>query len=202
MTIAVCYLSPEGLVLGADSATGYEDNKYFMHSAQKVYEVGRGSTIGLVTWGTSGVSTVSFRKLIADFADELKKAGGTPTGSKGIKTVAQRWANQFSSEFKAANKKEISRCAELKGKTPYDKKAPASPTMRTKDEEDEFNKLNHNGTGFCLGGHVIADRIPAEIRCERASMHACLGNSVASSRARSTRCCRARKTSRWRADRL
>jgi ABC-type siderophore export system fused ATPase/permease subunit len=56
LTIAACLLTPGGVVLGADSTTtisvvthdGSVSPHYFEH-AQKLFEVGEGSTIGAVT---------------------------------------------------------------------------------------------------------------------------------------------------------
>jgi 20S proteasome alpha/beta subunit len=39
VTIAVCYISPEGVVLGADSTTTYAPHIHFNNS-QKLFEIG------------------------------------------------------------------------------------------------------------------------------------------------------------------
>jgi hypothetical protein len=47
MTIAVCYLSPEGFVVGSDSTTTYGSSHgphYFNH-AQKIFEIGENSSL-------------------------------------------------------------------------------------------------------------------------------------------------------------
>ena len=72
MTIAACYLSPEGVVLGADSATTFGSRNHFLYG-QKIYEVGdpRKSTLGLSMWGLGSMAQVSFRTIIARFSDEV-----------------------------------------------------------------------------------------------------------------------------------
>ena len=71
MTIAMCYLSPEGVVLGADSTASHTNADglfhYFNHN-QKVFEIGEDSTLGMLTWGFGGLLEVSYRTLIANVA--------------------------------------------------------------------------------------------------------------------------------------
>ena len=61
MTIAACYLSSEGVVLGADSTSTYLvpikkngtiewQTQHYDH-AQKLFEIGEDSTAGIVIWG-------------------------------------------------------------------------------------------------------------------------------------------------------
>jgi hypothetical protein len=57
VTIAVCYVTPEGVVLGAASATLPGGFHYFNFN-QKVFEIGepgRG-TLGIATWGLGRLS--------------------------------------------------------------------------------------------------------------------------------------------------
>ena len=62
MTIAMCAVMPEGVVLGADSTSSlFHDSTgfhYFNHN-QKIFEVGENSTLGIVTWGMGGIGDVS-----------------------------------------------------------------------------------------------------------------------------------------------
>lgn len=93
MTIAACYLSAEGIVLGADSTSTYSlpsGNHYFNHG-QKIFEIGEDATLALVTWGLGGLSVGSHRMLAALLADDLKKKKPTSVGD-----VAERWCKQFS----------------------------------------------------------------------------------------------------------
>ena len=79
MTIAACYLSSEGVVLGTDSTStayvsspdGSEGSIHHLDYAQKVFEVGENSTLGICVWGMGAIGDVSHRTLIACFADKL-----------------------------------------------------------------------------------------------------------------------------------
>ena len=82
MTIAMCYVSPEGVVLGADSTStnlvnnhaGKEDFHYFNHN-QKLFQVGEESALGIVTWGLGCglgcLGNVGHRTAIARLADKF-----------------------------------------------------------------------------------------------------------------------------------
>src|SRR5262245_40975238 len=97
MTIAACYLTPEGVVFGADSAStftvevnGQRQSRHYNH-AQKIFQVGEISTLGVVIWGAGGLPHHSHRTLIADFADRLKSGHPLPD----MLTVARRWGDYF-----------------------------------------------------------------------------------------------------------
>jgi hypothetical protein len=47
VTIAICYVSPEGVVLGADSTTTYGTHHF--NNSQKLFEVGEDSSLAIVT---------------------------------------------------------------------------------------------------------------------------------------------------------
>jgi hypothetical protein len=74
MTIAACYLSPEGVVLGADSAASFQtpDGFHFFNHAQKVFEIGEQATVGIIVWGLGGLQQSSHRSMVADLADDIK----------------------------------------------------------------------------------------------------------------------------------
>lgn len=59
MTIAACYVTNEGVVMGADSTTSYpqENGTHYLNHAQKLYEIGENSTLGALTWGLGAIST-------------------------------------------------------------------------------------------------------------------------------------------------
>ena len=99
MTIAAAYLTSEGVVLGADSTTTVnvrsEDGpagvaQLFRH-AQKVFEVGRDSRLGLCTWGSGTVAGVSHRTIVAQLADRLGSKAETTVGdaSEALVEVVQ-----------------------------------------------------------------------------------------------------------------
>lgn len=79
MTIAAAYLTSEGVVLGADSATivsgktpeGSAGVLQVLTHAQKVFEVGENSRFGVCTYGSGSVGGVSHRAIVARLADRL-----------------------------------------------------------------------------------------------------------------------------------
>jgi len=79
MTIAAAYLTSEGVVFGADSATmitiqppgGPPTVGQVLRHSQKVFEVGEASRIGLCTWGGGGIGETSHRTIVAQLADRL-----------------------------------------------------------------------------------------------------------------------------------
>jgi len=80
MTIAACYLSSEGVVLGADSTTtmfvqgpgNTPGCDHYYNFAQKVFEFGEHSTAGITMWGLGTLGDVSYRTLIAETADHMQ----------------------------------------------------------------------------------------------------------------------------------
>jgi len=92
VTIAVCYLSPEGVVLGADSTASAADAgglHYFNHN-QKLYEVGKDSTLGIVTWGLGSLFITSHRTLIAQLGDDL-----AARPAQSVLEATTRWRQMF-----------------------------------------------------------------------------------------------------------
>src|SRR5438128_980256 len=79
MTIAACYLSSEGVVIGADSTStvfvanpsGVGGAFHHLNYAQKIFEVGENSSIGVALWGIASIGNLSHRTFIAQFADEV-----------------------------------------------------------------------------------------------------------------------------------
>jgi hypothetical protein len=70
MTIAACYVSPEGIVFGADSTSTYSlsaglpflpPKERHYNFGQKIFEIGKGSTLAVVTWGLGGLTVGSYR---------------------------------------------------------------------------------------------------------------------------------------------
>jgi hypothetical protein len=162
MTIAVCYLSPEGVVFGADStsstllpsAPGTFAFHYFNHN-QKLFQIGENGSLGVVTWGLGGLGAISYRTLLAKLADKLKAPAN-------VLAVATSWANLFWTAYSTELKSQLSEFQTLKAKNPFDANASnPDPKMRTKDEEEKFASLSRDlVVGFCLGGHVTPHRTP------------------------------------------
>lgn len=158
MTIAMCYLSPEGVVLGADStssapiAFGY----HYLNYNQKLFELGEGSTVGVLTWGLAGLSIASYRTLLALLSDDLKN-----NAPKDVKEIADRWARQFWAVYSSDPqlKPYLAIYQTLKGKPRHD---PQDPASRTKDEEQKFNEIAISlPVGFCIAGYWLPDRSPS-----------------------------------------
>lgn len=148
MTIAACYRCTEGVVLGADSTTTCYSpfgEPWHFNFAQKVFEIGENSTLGIVTWGVAGFPKLSYRTLIAQFADEL---GWKPT--KSVAGVAELWSQKFWPMYRDAFTSDRKRYAEL-----------AAMTTRNPNEEEELRIRKILGTvGFIVGGYVFDDRTP------------------------------------------
>lgn len=162
MTIAACYLSPEGVVLGADStssafvqgANGAIMFHYFNHN-QKVFQIGDSGSLGIVTWGLGGFSGTSYRTLIAKFADDLKANPAADSDS-----IGSRWANIFWAAYSAELAMPHFNFPALKQKTQYIPNAN-DPSARTEAEEKRFQSLSRDlVVGFCIGGYVSPGRAP------------------------------------------
>jgi hypothetical protein len=145
MTIAACYVSREGVVLGADSTSTFtlEQNHYLNH-AQKIFEIGESSTFGVVTWGLGRLQDVSYRTFTAQLADDLQK-----TEPESVRDVAERWSKLLWPEYQACFTKQIQRSKDLLAKEDL-----------TDEEGAEFAAFDEWITGFCLGGYCQKDRKP------------------------------------------
>ncbi len=109
MTIAACYVSREGVVLGSDSTTTFtlEPNHYLNH-AQKIFEIGENSTFGVVTWGHGRLQDVSYRTFTGHIADDLQKMP-----PQSVQDVAERWGRLLWPEYQASFTAKIARAKEL-----------------------------------------------------------------------------------------
>lgn len=195
MTIAACYLLPEGLVFGCDSTwtipvKGFEqtDDHYFDHG-QKLFEIGENSTLGILVWGLNSFREVSFRTLVATLADQLKEKHAA-----NVAEVANRWAKLFWKEYRAAYTEEMTCLQELaaklrtaeeleeSGQKQKGEKAEkrgavlgsdASPEEESSDQDRlDFLMEEYKG-GFCVGGYCLPDRAPFayEIRYDLSMPH-------------------------------
>jgi hypothetical protein len=160
VTIATCYVSPEGVVLGADSTStvGYPGgNLHFFNFAQKLFEIGEDSTLAAVTWGLGGLVVSSHRMHLALLADDLKK-----NPPPNVQSVATRWSTLFWNAYQTAAPiaPSIQRCKVLSRKPAFDANAPSpNPSARTQAEEEEFTGLKNTLTvGFCIAGYVLPSR--------------------------------------------
>ena len=155
MTIAACYLSGEGVVLGADSTTtmfvpamdpGAPGADHHYNFAQKIFQVGDDSTLAIAMWGLGNLPNVSYRTLIAQFADSL-----IGEGVQSMSDVANRWNRFFWDAYSTEASSVVQRARQLR-----------SQTSRTPDEERELNFLTQAFSGgFCVGRYLMTDRRPA-----------------------------------------
>lgn len=144
MTIAACYLSVEGVVFGADS-TATILNRYYNY-AQKIFEVGSGrSTLAVVIWGLGGLGELSYRTMIAQFAEDNYRQTST-----SVREMADRFAAYFWSKYQTHLDQDLQRFRQLAGQA-----------QRTPDEQSEMDGIEQGlAGGFCLGGNLWHDLTP------------------------------------------
>ena len=148
MTIAACYLSPEGVVFGSDSTTtiatapvnASDESYHYFDFGQKIFELGDNSHLGIVTWGLGGIQHTSYRTLYAEFADELESNAPTT-----VAEVVQRWAAKFYSVYDS----EVGAAY----------RAALAVAPLDKDALDEA--AQGLSAGFCIGGITPPNRRPA-----------------------------------------
>lgn len=158
MTIAACYLSPEGVVFGADSTTTVGDHHFDF--GQKIFEIGDGTSLGIVTWGLGGIQHTSYRTLYAEFAADLK-ANAPPT----VLDAAQRWAAKFFSVYDSAIGA-AHRAADAAASTP--------------EEKDKVSaRADMLRVGFCLGGVTPPNLRPAAFELEFAPTDTAIPTPIA-----------------------
>jgi hypothetical protein len=130
---------------------------HFYNHAQKVFQIGEKSTLGIVMWGLGGLGTLSHRTLLARLADDLQAKPPT-----AMADVANRWATLFWNAFTSQLQNELTIYNALKAKAPFVPNATTpAPNSRLKIEEDQYQALARDlVVGFCLGGYVMPDRNP------------------------------------------
>jgi hypothetical protein len=112
VTIAACYVTPEGVVLGADSTASLmlsPGGFHYFNYNQKLFELGdlNTGTLGVVTWGLSGLGETSYRTLFSLFSEDIRKKP-----PKDVAEVAGRWVDKFWTEYLPV----IKPCQALNGK--------------------------------------------------------------------------------------
>ena len=160
MTIAVCYVSPEGVVFGADSTSTWTPSAnhalHFFNHGQKIFEIGDGSTLALVTWGLGGLATGSHRFEAALLSDSLV---ANPPAS--VEDVARRFIDQFWPKYQSCFGALAQRHADLSTKPPP---GDPSPAARSQAEDAELKEILQRAlslkVGFCVGGYLLSDRVP------------------------------------------
>jgi hypothetical protein len=157
VTIAACYVSPEGVVLAADSASTYQypSGPHHFNYGQKIFEIGADSTLGVVTWGLGGLELGSYRTLVAKLGGNLVSNAVT-----SVAEVADRWVNVIWPIYSALQ--DVQNYKKLSTKPPFDPLNPSDPSRRTAQEEAMLpHWLDRLVVGFCIGGYVLSDRTPA-----------------------------------------
>lgn len=149
MTIAACFLTSGGVVLGADSTStlrfgdgsGNPRIRHFDH-AQKIFEVGDGGTLGVVTWGFGGSAAFSYRTAVARFADS--NPGSDPTFEKAASSFSARFWDEYRSHLGDV----FARVERLKGEPHPDENVQA-----------ELQSIERTYTaGFVVAGYVEGER--------------------------------------------
>jgi len=157
MTIAACYVSAEGVVLGADSTStvyvpgppGVEGSTHHFDFAQKVFEFGEDSSIGIVTWGLGSLKDTSHRTVIAEVADTCN---GDPGSISSVEQVARRFAEHFHRIYTTRYEDVLRQARQLRDKG----------DERTQEEDNDYERIiSHLPAGFCLGGWWPGQRSPA-----------------------------------------
>ncbi|NPC56006.1 hypothetical protein [Caenimonas soli] len=119
---------------------------------QKIFEVGEGGTLGVVTWGLGGLGAKSYRTLIAELGDDIKK--------KPLKTVQEAAERLIEKVWLAFNSFSLKkRYDDLAAKPSHNPADPKNAANRTADEDKELTKLKEALViGFCVAGFVLPNR--------------------------------------------
>lgn len=154
MTIAACYLSAEGVVFGPDSTTTMAVRQpgpnagatvHHFNYAQKVFQIGDSSALGITMWGLGNLATSSYRTLIARFSDNL-----VTQPAQTMAEVANRWNDFFWSAYATEFSLILQRVQQL-----------LHQPQRTPAEDQELVEYQQGfAGGFCIGGHLLHDRTP------------------------------------------
>jgi hypothetical protein len=107
VTIAAAYLVSEGVVFGADSSTTISvhtpDGKggviQVLSHAQKVFEVGEDSRVGLCTWGAGNIGNISHRTVIARLADEINENSTVKEAAETLVKIADPLVKEAGVDF-------------------------------------------------------------------------------------------------------
>lgn len=119
---------------------------YFNH-AQKIFEIGRNSTLGMTMWGLGNLGPMSYRSLIAQFADQLDRQ--LP---QTLQEAAERWNAFFWAAYSTSPQVApvLQRVQQLRGLT--------NPTPQ--EQAELAYLLQSFSGGFCLGGNLRLERSP------------------------------------------
>jgi hypothetical protein len=107
VTIAAAYLVSEGVVFGADSSTtvfhrspeGGSGVLQILSHAQKVFEVGENSRLGVCTWGAGSIGNISHRTIIARLADEIREDATVQDAAEVLGSIVDPLVKEAGGEF-------------------------------------------------------------------------------------------------------
>jgi len=107
VTIAAAYLVSEGVVFGADSSTtisvrtpvGGAGVLQVLSHAQKVFEVGENSRLGVCTWGAGSIGDISHRTIIACLADKMGEDTSVQNAAEVLGGTVEPLVKKASVEF-------------------------------------------------------------------------------------------------------
>ena len=147
MTLAACYVAREGVVFGADSTNtlATSNSERFYDFGQKVLEVGKGSHLGVISWGRATFPSMSNRELIARFADSL------PSTPVSVEKAATLWRDFFWRQYVRDFHEEILAVHEIDEKT----------LLSDRDRRRRKELVSGRHGGFCIGGIAPPNREPA-----------------------------------------
>jgi hypothetical protein len=150
-------MSPEGVVLGADStstATVPDGAGAFAHHYldynQKLFELGddpETATLAALTWGWGSFAASSHRTLLAQLVDSFDTAKPT-----SVDDIARLFSAQLWAAYSADLAVQMFKTLDLK--PAYDATAiPPDPDARTEQEERVVARFRRDlVVGFCIGG--------------------------------------------------
>jgi hypothetical protein len=154
MTLAVCFLTPEGVVLGADSAITYmapSGGERYLSHAQKVFQVDDAGTLAVATFGAGSLASTSYRTVIARLGDEMRKKTGTLDTVRGAAAEFQTMLTQAAPQAFAK---------EIADALAADHKRQAG-TPLTLEEANALVFVQNWYAGFYVAGRNRSDRAPA-----------------------------------------
>lgn len=152
MTIAACHISPEGVVLGADSTTTITNNdgdqagatSHFDY-AQKIFEIGPpGSTVGSVAWGIGQIGETSHRLRLARLGRRHERRP-----FRSLRAMAQSLAADIEQDLERAYPTVLARVRDIDAR----KKDPDAEVSAFDHAFFENTYLKLSG-GFCLAGRL------------------------------------------------
>lgn len=159
MTIACCFVVPEGIVLGSDSTitTVIDGKPHYLNHNQKIFEVGEDSQFGIATWGLTAFGDVSYRTLIARLADVFKE-----NEPPSVLDAANIWSHTAWNAYKDAFASEIDRYRTLENEiSTRDEPTTKKQKLFDDAQRDELTNLHNDlRAGFCIAGYSKRDRTP------------------------------------------